>query len=66
MDVSYNLGQLIICLETWLGTHEKKFNKKNLKTKKFVAAHVGEKTHVSKHISSTTNQKLMKFGLPRR
>jgi hypothetical protein len=25
MGVSYNLGQLIICLETWLWTHEKKF-----------------------------------------
>jgi hypothetical protein len=27
------LGQLIICLTTWLRTHEKKFNKRNLKTK---------------------------------
>jgi hypothetical protein len=40
MGVSYNFGQLIICLETWSRTHEKKFNKKNLKTKKFLAARV--------------------------
>jgi hypothetical protein len=33
MDVSYNLGQFIICLETWLGTHEKNFKKKILKQK---------------------------------
>jgi hypothetical protein len=43
MDMSYNLGQLIICLETWLGTHEKSFNKKNLKTKNFLAARVEKK-----------------------
>jgi hypothetical protein len=43
MDVSYNFGQLIICLETRLGTHEKYFNKKNLKTKKFLAALVEKK-----------------------
>jgi hypothetical protein len=28
MGVSYNLGQLIIFLKTWLETHEKSFNKK--------------------------------------
>jgi hypothetical protein len=43
MGVSYNFGQLIICLETWLRTHEKKFNKKNLKTKNFLAAPVEKK-----------------------
>jgi hypothetical protein len=36
MGVSYNFGQLIIYLDTWLRTHEKKFNKKNLKTKNFL------------------------------
>jgi hypothetical protein len=40
--VSYNFGQLIIYLETWLRTHEKNFNKKNLKTKKILAARVEE------------------------
>jgi hypothetical protein len=43
MGVSYNFGQLIICLKTWLRTHEKNFNRKNLKTKKFLAAHIEEK-----------------------
>jgi hypothetical protein len=42
MSVSYNFGQLIIYLETWLRTHEKNFNKKNLKTKKILAARVEE------------------------
>jgi hypothetical protein len=41
--VSYNFGQLIICLETWLRTREKHFNKINLKTKKFLAARVEKK-----------------------
>jgi hypothetical protein len=41
--MSYNSGQLIICLETWLGTHEKSFNKKNLIAKKFLVAHVEKK-----------------------
>jgi hypothetical protein len=43
MDKSYNLGQLIIRLETLSGTYEKKFNKKNLKTIFLVAAHVEKK-----------------------
>jgi hypothetical protein len=43
MGVSYNLDQLIICLETWLRTHEKNSNKKNLTTKKFLAAYVEKK-----------------------
>jgi hypothetical protein len=43
MGVSYNSGQLIICLETWLGTHEKSFNKKNHKTKNFIVARVEKK-----------------------
>jgi hypothetical protein len=38
MDVFDNLGQFIIWLETWLETHEKSFNKRNLKIKKFLAA----------------------------
>jgi hypothetical protein len=33
MGVSYNLSQLIICLEIWLRAHEKTFKKQNLKTK---------------------------------
>jgi hypothetical protein len=33
MDVPYNLGQLIICLETWLGTHEKNLAKRTLTRK---------------------------------
>jgi hypothetical protein len=43
MGVSYNLIQLVICLETWLKTHEKKFNKKNLETKKILATRVEKK-----------------------
>jgi hypothetical protein len=43
MDVSYNFRQLIICLETWLKTHKKKFNKKYLKPKKFLAARIEKK-----------------------
>jgi hypothetical protein len=50
MGVSYNFGKLIICLETWLRTHEKNFNKKNFKTKFFLAAPV-EKKHTFLTIS---------------
>jgi hypothetical protein len=63
MGVSYNLGQLMVCLETWLWTPEKVFNKKTL-NKKILRYLDLEKRHISKHISSTTNWKLMGFGLP--
>jgi hypothetical protein len=43
MDVSYNSGQHIVFLGTCLETHEKSFNKKNLKTKIFLAVHVEKK-----------------------
>jgi hypothetical protein len=37
-------------LETWLGAHEKNFNKKILKTKNFIAARI-EKKHTFLSIS---------------
>jgi hypothetical protein len=33
IGVSDNLDQVIICLETWLRTHEKNVNKKTIKQK---------------------------------